>query len=72
MEVVPPVDTASAWDDNVTISSEGRTLEADPDNHQTAPTFASRMGRLVCVIDSFLNSWIDQIEARRCYPARQA
>ena len=72
MEVVPPTDTDSAWYDNATISSEGRTIEADSDNHQTTPAFAPRMGRLVCVTGSFLNAWIAQSEARRCHPAGQA
>jgi hypothetical protein len=58
MEVVPPTDTGSAWDDNGTISSQGRTIEADSDNHQTAPAFASRMGRLACVIANFFNARI--------------
>lgn len=71
MEVVPPAGTDSAWYGGATISSEGRTLEADPDNHQTAPAFASRMGRLVCVIGSFFHGWIAQTEARLCHPARQ-
>jgi hypothetical protein len=72
VEVAPPTYTNSAWDGNATISSEGRTIEADSDNHQTAPAFASRVGRLVCVIGSFLNAWIAQSEARRCHPAGQA
>jgi hypothetical protein len=58
VEVVAPTDTDSAWYDNAAISSEARTIEADPDNCQTAAAFASRMGRLVCVIDNFLNVWI--------------